>query len=77
MKHIDLTKDFSSIEEALQRLHYLEQQKDNVLKYVESYMIETLSIDDHSQRTTRETELRLFFDEMRKKKMRLGINYDV
>jgi hypothetical protein len=29
-------------------------------------MIETLSINEHSQSKTREAELKLFFDEMRK-----------
>jgi len=77
MISIDLSQDISSINDALERLSYLEQQKDNVLKYIESYMLETLSIDDQSKRKKREAKLKMFFDEMRKKKMRSGINFDI
>ena len=73
---MDFEKEIFSLEEAMQRLQYLEQQKDYVLKYVEGYMLETSSIKDKVRREERETGLKLFFDEMRNKKPRVGINFD-
>ena len=49
-KLMDFEKEIFSLVEAMQRLQYLEQQKDYVLKYVDGYMLETSSIKDKVRR---------------------------